>query len=107
MVTTTSSRFAGNITETEMTSPWGPAFDAEISYRHEQVRRDFRPRKWWQWRRPVLPAVADRQQVITHQIPAQVSTPQVPVQALTIPEQPTRQRESVSNLDQRARKSAA
>lgn len=31
-----------------MTASWGPAFDAEVAYRHEQVRAQFsRPRRRW------------------------------------------------------------
>jgi hypothetical protein len=42
---TTSTRFAGSQSEEIiMTMAWGPAFDAEINYRHQQARNDFRRR---------------------------------------------------------------
>jgi len=36
-----------------MTAPWGPALDAEIAYRHDQVRTQFGVRRQAWFRTPV------------------------------------------------------
>lgn len=76
-----------------MSSPWGPALDAELAYRHQQARNDFR--RGWTWRRkpathvrakelPVLQVAAT---AATHRRPAQQFPPQR-VSAPLIPTQP-------------------
>lgn len=41
-----------------MTASWGPAFDAEVAYRHEQVRAHFGRRSWRRWFRRSAPVGA-------------------------------------------------
>lgn len=63
-----------------MTASWGPAFDAEVAYRHEQVRAQFsRPRRrWFRRTAPVGTATATattRQATLPTSTPAAVPTP--------------------------------
>ena len=64
-----------------MSSPWGPAFDAEIAYRQQQARNDYRP---WSWRRK--PAKV-RDEALAQRLPAQRQSTQ-PLTAQRIPAQP-------------------
>ena len=58
-----------------MSIPWGPALDAELAYRHEQARHDFRP---WSWLRK--PAKNRGETLVRHQPTQHVMAEQVTAQ---------------------------
>ena len=64
-----------------MTMPWGPAVDAEIDYRQQQVRADFRRRGWLRRKRVGRARRAPDPQVPVQQMPGA----QIPVQRTTKP----------------------
>jgi hypothetical protein len=67
-----------------MSSPWGPALDAELAYRHQQARNDFRG---WTWRRKQAPHASAQHvaaEAATHHRPAQ-QFPAQRVPALRVP----------------------
>jgi hypothetical protein len=82
-VTTTSTRFADDQREIAMSIAWGTALDAEVAYRHQQVRNDYHR---WTWRRKPAQHVS-AQHVSAQHVPAQhvsaqhVSAQQVSAQA--------------------------
>ncbi len=71
-----------------MSIPWGPALDAEVAYRHQQVRNDFH--RWSRRREPALHVSA--QQAETRATAQHIPAQPLPAQRVPVPLIPIRPR---------------
>jgi hypothetical protein len=100
MVTTTSTRFADDQREIAMSIAWGTALDAEIAYRHQQVRNDFHR---WSWRRRPARQVSEKHVSAQHVSAQHVSAQHVSAPAQHFPAQFPEQRVPAPRIPVRPR----